>query len=97
MIAYAPCISHGVKGGMTNSYDVEKLAYSSGYFPTFRYHPINGYKFDSKNVDFTKYEEFIKMQNRYNLLTKDNQLYGKSLDFIKQRYNYYKNLENNEA
>ena len=97
VIAYAPCIAHGLKGGMTNSYDVEQLAYTSGYFPTFRYHPINGYKFDSKNIDFTKYEEFIKMQNRYNLLTKDNDIYNKSLEFIKQRYNYYKNLENNES
>ena len=92
VIAYAPCIAHGVKGGMTNSYDLEMLAYESGYFPTFRSHPINGYKFDSKNVDFDKYKEFIKMQNRYNLVSNDYELYLKSLDFIKERYGYYENL-----
>ena len=52
VIAYSVCISHGIKGGMTNSLELEKLAYESGYFPTFRYHPINGYNFDSKNVEY---------------------------------------------
>ena len=93
VIAYAPCIAHGIKGGMTNSYDCEMLAYTSGYFPTFRYHPINGYKFDSRKVDFDKYKEFIKMQSRYNLLLENNALYLQSLEFVKERFNYYQDLE----
>ena len=49
-IAYSVCISHGIKAGMTNSYEIEKLAYTSGYFPTFRYHPINGYITKSSEI-----------------------------------------------
>ena len=95
VIAYAPCIAHGVKGGMTNSYDIEKLAYESGYFPTFRYHPLNGYKFDSKNVDFDKYKEFVSMQNRYNLVNTNEEVYNTCLNIMKNRFEYYKNLYKN--
>ncbi len=93
VIAYAPCIAHGIKGGMTNSYDVEKLAYDSGYFPTFRYHPLNGYKFDSKHFDVDKYDEFIKMQTRFNLINKENKLYQECLNNVKARFKYYEELD----
>lgn len=94
VIAYSVCISHGIKGGMTNSYTIEKLALSSGYFPTFRYHPISGYKFDSKNVDFDLYKEFISNQTRFNLISNDLELYNRCLEQVKDRYNYYKELGN---
>ena len=71
VIAYSVCISHGIKGGMANSYEIERLALESGYFPTFRYHPIEGYKFDSKNVDFDKYRKFVDSQTRFNLISKN--------------------------
>ena len=91
IIAYSVCISHGIKGGMTNSYEIEKLAYTSGYFPTFRYHPINGYSFDSKNVNFEKYRDFVDRQSRFNLISQDQKLYDNCLKELKRRYNYYEN------
>ena len=93
VIAYSVCISHGIKGGMTNSYEIEKLALESGYFPTFRYHPINGYKFDSKNTDFDKYRTFIDRQTRFSLISNNQELYDKCLNQLKERYNYYKELK----
>ena len=90
VIAYSVCIAHGIKGGMTNSLDIEKLAYESGYTPTFRYHPVNGYKFDSRNVDFSKYKEFISKQTRFNLINNDEDLYNKSYKNMVDRFNYYK-------
>ena len=93
VIAYSVCISHGIKGGMTNSYEIERLALESGYFPTFRYHPVNGYKFDSKNVDFNKYRKFVDSQNRFNLISKNQDLYDKCLTELKKRYKYYEELK----
>ena len=98
IIAYAPCISHGIKGGMENSVSIEKLAVDSGYFLTFRRHPINGFTLDSKNVDFDKYEEFLNSQNRYSNLEKVNKEETKTLleqnkqDAI-ERFKYYSNLQ----
>ena len=93
VIAYSVCISYGIKGGMTNSYEIEKLALESGYFPTFRYHPINGYKFDSKNTDFDKYRTFVDKQTRFSLISSNQELYDKCLKQLKDRYNYYKELK----
>lgn len=97
VIAYAPCISHGIKGGMENSVSMEKMAVECGYFPTFRRHPINGFTLDSKNVDFDKYNEFLNLQTRYSMLSKVNKDSNKLLEENKknaiQNYEYYKNLE----
>ena len=93
VIAYSVCISHGIKGGMTNSLELEKLAYESGYFPTFRYHPINGYNFDSKNVDFDKYRKFVDKQTRFNLISTNDSLYEVCMNEVKRRYEYYENLK----
>ena len=95
IIAYSPCISHGIKGGMINSLDVEKEAVNCGYFPIFRYHPINGFKLDC-NPNFDLYEEFLLKQTRYSSLSKVN---DDALELLKQnkeeaikRFEYYKNL-----
>ena len=99
VIAYCPCISHGIKGGMENSIDTGKLAVESGYFLTFRRHPINGFTLDSKKVDFDKYEEFLNFQTRYSMLNKVNKEEAQELlklnkqDAI-ERYEYYSNLQN---
>ena len=98
VIAYCPCISHGIKGGMSNSINMEKEAVSCGYFPTFRYHPINGFTLDSKNVNFDLFDDFLDKQTRYNALNKvnkDNKDYfyqQNKIDAIK-RYEYYCSLE----
>lgn len=75
VIAYSPCIAHGIKKGMSNSIEEEKQAVSSGYFPLFRYNPTTEeLKIDSK-ADFDKYESFLENENRYRLkspLLKEN-------------------------
>ena len=98
VIAYCPCISHGIKGGMINSVSIEKLAVDCGYFPTFRRHPINGFTLDSKNVDFDKYDEFLNSQTRYSNLSKINKNYKELLEENKknaiERYEFYSSLQN---
>ena len=98
VIAYSPCISHGIKGGMENSLDTGRLAVESGYFLTFRRHPINGFILDSKKVDFDKYEEFLNSQTRYSMLNKVNKEEAEAL--LKQnkenaieKYEYYSSLQ----
>ena len=98
VIAYAPCISHGIKGGMSNSISIEKLAVECGYFPTFRRHPINGFTLDSKNVDFEKYDEFLNLQTRYSMLkniNKENsqELLEENKRNAKDRFEYYSSLQ----
>ena len=86
IIAYSPCISHGIKTGMKDSIKEEKLAVDSGYFPLYRYNPVTKeLKLDSKS-DFSKYDEIFERENRYriksdlleknkeNSIEKDNEL-----------------------
>ena len=98
IIAYTPCISHGIKGGMSESVNMEALATKCGYFPIFRY---DGDKFtlDSKNPDFNLYDEFLSKQTRYNMLKSVNK--EKADELLKQnkenaikRFNFYKSLDN---
>ncbi len=101
VIAYTPCISHGIKGGLEHSIEMEKLATISGYYPIFRYNPeTNIFVLDSKNVDFDKYEEFLMNQNRYAMLNAINKEHAKDLlekqkEEAMKRYEYYKELESN--
>ncbi len=98
IIAYAPCIAHGIKNGMGESSNMEALATKCGYFPIFRYD--KELILDSKNTDFNLYEEFLDSQTRYNMLKKVNP--DKALEMLKlnkeaaiKRYEYYKSLEAN--
>ena len=97
IIAYSPCISHGIKVGMGKSIEVEKLATSSGYFPVFSYNPATEeFKLD-KNVDFDLYDEFLQSQTRYAILKAINpDNYQKLLEENKNnainRYKYYESL-----
>ena len=100
IIAYAPCIAQGILKGMKNSINEEKEATQSGYFPLFHYNPdTKEFKLDSK-ADFSKYEEFIKGEDRYNSLTKINknadEILNKNKENAEERYNYYSNLASNE-
>ena len=97
IIAYTPCISHGIKGGLVNGIDVEKKAAESGYFPIFHYNPdTKEFKMDMK-VDFDKYEEFLETQTRYSMLKVVNPDKAKELleankkDAI-DRFSYYENM-----
>lgn len=100
VIAYTPCISHGIKGGMENSVEMEKMATMSGYFPIFRYLPeTDTFHLDSKNVDFSLYEDFLMRQTRYAMLEAINPKHAKELlenqkEEAMKRYEYYRALEN---
>ena len=60
IIAYAPCIEHGIKTGMEHSLDDGYLASKCGYFLTFRYNPDTGvFNLDSKDIDLDKYDLFL--------------------------------------
>ena len=101
VIAYTPCISHGIKGGMERSVDIEKLATKSGYYLTFRRHPIDGFTLDSKNVDFELYEDFLNSQTRFAMLKTVNPekasiLLQDSKDYSIRTFNYYEKLNNEE-
>ena len=65
VIAYAPCIAHGIKKGMNNSIKEEKLITESGYFPLFTYDPSTKKASLSSKADFDKLDEVFKNENRY--------------------------------
>ena len=98
VIAYAPCIEHGIKTGMEHSLDDAKLATTCGYFLTFRYNPDdNEFVLDSKEIDASKYDEFLSNENRYANLKKVNpdkaqELLDMQKEWAKNRFEYYSKL-----
>jgi pyruvate-ferredoxin/flavodoxin oxidoreductase len=100
IIAYAPCINHGIKAGMSKAMDEEKKAVEAGYWHLFRYDPRlkaegkNPFQLDSKvpAVD-EKYKEFLMGEVRYNSLVRQNperaeKLFNKAVENAKSRYDY---------
>ena len=102
VIAYTPCISHGIKGGLVNSVNVEKLAATSGYFPIFHYNPDEcKFTLDMK-ADFDKYEEFLDTQTRYSILKtvnpdKASKLLEENKNDAISRYSFYENVSTNSV
>lgn len=97
IIAYSPCVNHGIKGGMTNSIRTEKAAVECGYFTTFRYDPRNEAKglpaltLDCKEPDFTKFRDFVMNETRFSQLPNINPehaeaLLAKSAEDAKKRW-----------
>ena len=103
VIAYTPCISHGIEGGMENSVSMEKLATECGYFPIFHYHPeTKKFYLDSKEPDFDLYDTFLQKQTRYKMLEKINpeqasELLQENTENAKERYAYYKMLSEQDS
>ena len=103
IIAYAPCINHGLKAGMGLSQREEKLAVECGYWHLYRYNPLlegagkNPFSLDSKEPDWTKFQDFLKGEVRFASLSKlypesAGELLAKTEEFAKIRYNTYKKL-----
>jgi pyruvate-ferredoxin/flavodoxin oxidoreductase len=103
VIAYAPCINHGLKAGMGLSQKEEKLAVECGYWHLYRFNPAlaeegkNPFTLDSKEPDWSKFQDFIKGEVRYSSLTKmfpaeAEELFTKTEEYAKLRYNSYKKL-----
>lgn len=103
IIAYSPCIEHGIKTGMEHSQTNAYLATKCGYFPTFRYNPdTEKFTLDSKDVEFDKYDEFLMTENRYANLKrideeKSEEILSEQKKWAKSRYNYYKKQQDIEG
>jgi len=99
IIAYSPCIEHGIKNGMEHSLDNSYLASKCGYFLTFRYNPsTQEFNLDSKDISFDEYDNFLSNENRYANLKKVNpeaaeELLNKQKEWAKNRYEYYQKLK----
>jgi pyruvate-ferredoxin/flavodoxin oxidoreductase len=100
IIAYAPCINHGIDMGLTQ--EEEKRAVETGYWPLYRYNPLlkeegkNPFILDSKEPagDF---REFLMGEVRYSSLTRTfpdtaEELFKKAEEDMKERYEIYKQM-----
>ena len=103
IIAYAPCINHGLKAGMGLSQKEEKLAVDCGYWHLYRYNPNleaegkNPFTLDSKEPDWTKFQDFLKGEVRFASLYKlfpdrAQELLSLTEEFAKVRYGTYTRL-----
>ena len=78
ILAYSPCISQGIKGGLVNHQKSQKEATRVGYWPIFRYDPrreaqgLNPFQLDCKAPDFDAYQDYLLTQTRYSQLPKVN-------------------------
>ncbi len=100
IIAYSPCINHGLRASMGRSQEEEKKAVESGYWHLFRYNPMledegkNPFQLDSKEPDWSKFQEFLNGEVRYTSLKKSfpavaDELFTAAETNAKWRYNSY--------
>ncbi len=100
IICYAPCIEHGIKGGMQNTFAQAKLATECGYWPTFRFDPRreaegkNPFIIDSKQPVWDKYQDYLLSESRYSQLAQINpdhaaELLAANLNDAKRRWKMY--------
>ena len=103
IIAYSPCISHGLRAGMGKTQDEEKRAVEAGYWSLFRHNPLleeegkNPFQLDSKAPDWSKFQEFLGGEVRYTSLKKTfpaeaDELFTASEENAKWRHNSYKRM-----
>ena len=103
IIAYAPCINHGLKIGMGMTQEEEKRAVASGYWHLFRYNPLlaeegqNPFQYDSKEPEWDKFQEFILGEVRYSSLAKlypeqAKEMFKAAQENAEWRYRQYKRM-----
>ncbi|WP_288207976.1 pyruvate:ferredoxin (flavodoxin) oxidoreductase, partial [uncultured Parabacteroides sp.] len=103
IIAYSPCINHGLKKGMGKSQQEEADAVACGYWHLWRYNPAleeegkNPFTLDSKEPDWSKFQDFLKGEVRFASLTKQfpaeaGELFQAAENNAKWRLNNYKRL-----
>ncbi|MDX9771185.1 MAG: pyruvate:ferredoxin (flavodoxin) oxidoreductase [Tenuifilaceae bacterium] len=101
IIAYSPCINHGLRNGMGATQNQTKLAVEAGYWQTYRFDPRleaegkNPFQLDSKEPDWSKFQEFLKSEVRYTTLQKSfpeeaMELFKAAEENARWRYNSYK-------
>ena len=102
VIAYAPCINHGlkIKGGMGRSQAEEERAVKCGYWHLWRYNPAlaeegkNPFTLDSKEPDWTQFQDYLAHEVRFSSLTKAfpeeaAELFAETEKAAKRRYQSY--------
>ncbi len=107
VIAYAPCINHGIKTGMGNTQLREKQAVDSGYWHLYRYNPDlkkegkNPFILDSKEPK-EPFRDFLMGEVRYSSLTKTfpeiaEKLFKEAEEEAKEKYNRYKRMSEDNS
>ncbi len=103
IIAYSPCISHGLRASMGKAQEEQKRAVESGYWSLFRYNPLleeegkNPFQLDSKEPDWSKFQDFLNGEVRFTSLKKTfpaaaDELFAASEENAKWRFNSYKRM-----
>ncbi|MBI9034442.1 MAG: pyruvate:ferredoxin (flavodoxin) oxidoreductase [Bacteroidales bacterium] len=103
VIAYSPCINHGLRSGMGKAQEETKFAVEAGYWHLYRYNPQleeegkNPFTFDSKEPDWSKFQAFLHNEVRYTSLKKAfpelaDELFQTAEDNAKWRYASYQRL-----
>ena len=103
IIAYAPCINHGLYNGMGKTQYEQELAVNAGYWHLYRYNPLleaegkNPFQLDSKEPDWSKFQDFLKGEVRYASLKKSFPTEAARLDALAEqnarwRYETYRRL-----
>jgi pyruvate-ferredoxin/flavodoxin oxidoreductase len=103
IIAYSPCINHGLREGMGKSQSQTKDAVTAGYWHLYRFNPLleaegkNPFTLDSKEPDWTKFQEFLGSEVRYTSLVKSfpkeaEILFKAAEENAKWRYKNYQRL-----
>ena len=104
ILAYSPCIEHGIKGGLTNTFAQAKLATECGYWPTFRFDPRNEelgknpFVIDSRQPIWDKYQDYLLSESRYSQLAQINpdhaeELLIQNMKDAQKRWKMYKRYE----
>ena len=103
IIAYSPCINHGLRGSMGKSQDESARAVEAGYWSLYRYNPLlekegkNPFQLDSKEPDWNKFQDFLNGEVRYTSLKKSfpaaaDELFQAAQENAKWRHDSYKRL-----
>ncbi len=104
IIAYSPCISHGIHSGMQETQEQELLAVEAGYWHLYRYNPLNEkigrnpFKLDSRTPQWDKFKAFLNREVRYTSLRKTfpevaEELFDAAEENARWRYESYKRYE----
>ena len=107
LIAYSPCINHGIRGGMGNAQTEMKRAVECGYWHLYRYNPLlkqqgkNPFILDSKEPK-ESFRDYLMGETRYAALTRTfpdiaEELFAKAEEFAKKKYEIYKGLAADET
>lgn len=103
IIAYSPCINHGIRNGMGKTQYEQELAVNAGYWQLYRYNPLleaegkNPFQLDSKEPDWNQFQGFLDGEVRYASLKKSFPSEAARLDALSEqnarwRFETYKRL-----